>query len=92
MCTQKELYKSNEKHSHLVRRKRGAYRLTRSQIDRATDSLRILANRNDISIADMSKKMNDHNCYPLFYKVVREQPELSAVQIANKMQKNFEQQ
>lgn len=61
--------------------------LSSSQIDLATDCLRVLANRQDISIGEMSHQLRSRNLYPRFYSLLHRTPRLSKMQLVNQMQR-----
>lgn len=76
----------------MPREKRGALQkssrsLSSSQIDLATDCLRVLANRLEISIGEMSHLLRVRNLYPLFYSLLRRSPRISKMQLVNQMQR-----
>lgn len=69
------------------RLEKSSRRLSSSQIDLATDCLRVLANRRDISIGEMSHLIRGRNLYPRFYSLLRRSPRLSKMQFVNEMQR-----
>lgn len=76
----------------MPREKRGALQkssrsLSSSQIDLATDCLRVLVNRLEISIGEMSHLLRVRNLYPLFYSLLRRSPRISKMQLVNQMQR-----
>lgn len=86
MCTRQKLY------AQMPREKRGVLKtstrsLSSGQIELATDCLRVLANRHDISIGEMSHIIRRRNLYPRFYTLLRRSPRLSKMQFVNEMQK-----
>lgn len=86
MCTKQKLYEQmpSEKRGELQKSNR---RLTSSQIDLATDCLRVLANRWDMSIGEMSHMIRHKNLYPRFYSLLHRSPRLSKMQFVNEMQR-----
>lgn len=86
MCTKQKLYEQmpSEKRGRLEKCNRS---LSSSQIELATDCLRVLANRRDISIGEMSHVIRSMNLYPRFYTLLRRSPRLSKMQFVNEMQK-----
>lgn len=88
MCTRQKLYE------HMPREKRGLletsrHSLSSGQIELATDCLRVLANRHDISIGEMSHLIRSRNLYPRFYTLLRRSPRISKMQFVNEMQKSL---
>ena len=86
MCTKQKLYEQ------LPLEERGLLEtssrtLSSGQIDLATDCLRVLANRHDISIGEMSHVIRSKNLYPRFYSLLRRSPRISKMQFVNEMQK-----
>jgi len=61
--------------------------MTLQQVMRTTDCLRLLGNRMEMPIISVSRLIDGKNLYPALYKMVFAQPELSKVQLANRMQK-----
>ena len=86
MCTKQKLYEQMpiDRRGTLERSKRP---LSSGQIELATDCLRVLANRRDISIGEMSHVIRNKNLYPRFYSLLRRSPRLSKMQFVNEMQK-----
>ena len=86
MCTKQKLYEQMpaEKRGGLEKSSR---LLSSNQIELATDCLRVLANRRDISIGEMSHVIRSRNLYPRFYSLLRRSPRLSKMQFVNEMQK-----
>ncbi len=88
MCTRQKLYE------HMPREKRGLletshHSLSSRQIELATDCLRVLANRHDISIGEMSHLIRSRNLYPRFYTLLRRSPRISKMHFVNEMQKSL---
>lgn len=78
----------------MPRDKRGtletSYRsLSLGQVELATDCLRVLANRHDISIGEMSHIIRGKQLYPRFYSLLRRTPRISKMQLVNEMQKSL---
>ena len=61
--------------------------MTFEQVTRTTDCLRLLGNRMEMPIVSVSRLLGEKNLYPRLYNMVLGQPELSKVQLANRMQK-----
>ena len=68
---------------------RSSKTLSTTQIELATDCLRVLANRRDISIGEMSREIRGKKLYPRFYSLLRRSPRLSKMQMVNEMQKSL---
>ena len=68
------------------KRRRGK-KVTYQQVAFMTDCLRLLANRLQKSIADTSALMQQKMLYPVFYKLLKQEPALSKVQIVNRIHK-----
>ena len=61
--------------------------LSFKQVQLATDCLRVLANRRDVSIGEMSHEIRNKNLYPRFYSYLRRSPGMSKMQLVNAVQK-----
>ena len=88
MCTNKKLYEQMP-HDGLVIGERNSRPLSSAQIELATDCLRVLANRHDISIGEMSHVIRGKKLYPRFYSLLRRSPRMSKMQLVNEMQKSL---
>ena len=89
MCTNKTLYQPSEEPMRVTegRGKRRRRKMSFEQVMRTTDCLRLLGNRLEMSIISVSRLLEAKNLYPKLYSLVIGQPELSKVQLANRMQK-----
>ena len=88
MCTNKKLYEQMTLGNLEVANK-DSRSLSSAQIELATDCLRVLANRHDISIGEMSHVIRGKKLYPRFYSLLRRSPRLSKMQQVNEMQKSL---
>ena len=57
------------------------------QIAFMTDCLRLLGNRLDMPIVKVSELLSDKSLYGYFYEMVLSKPELSKIQVVNRLQK-----
>ena len=82
MCTNKTLYQPSEEPMRVTegRGKRRRRKMSFEQVMRTTDCL-------EMSIISVSRLLDAKNLYPKLYSLVIGQPELSKVQLANRMQK-----
>ena len=88
MCTKQKLYEKMTQ-GNLEVMNRSSRPLSSAQIELATDCLRVLANRHDISIGEMSHVIRGKKLYPRFYSLLRRSPRLSKMQLVNEMQKSL---
>ena len=86
MCTKQKLYEQMPAVNKLVV-ETSLRPLSHSQVQLATDCLRVLANRRDVSIGEMSHMIRGKNLYPRFYSYLRKSPGISKMQLVNEMQK-----
>lgn len=88
MCTKQKLYEQmpTERRGALEKSSRT---LSFGQIELATDCLRVLANRRDISIGEMSHVIRRKNLYPRFYRLLHRSPRISKMQFVNEMQREL---
>ena len=86
MCTKQKLYE-NLTIERSVELEKSPRVLSSSQIELATDCLRVLANRRNISIGEMSHLIRARNLYSRFYNLLRHSPRMSKMQLVNVMQK-----
>lgn len=68
-------------------RRKSRHRLSYQQVAFMTDCLRMLGNRLDMPIVQVSELLSSKSIYRYFYELVLGQPELSKVQVANRLQK-----
>jgi len=88
MCTNKTLYQPlDDNHITPNRTARRRRKMSFQQVVKTTDCLRLLGNRMEMPIIGVSRMIEEKNLYPKFYNMVIGQPELSKVQLANRMQK-----
>ena len=86
MCTKKKLYQQMP----TVKRipvEMSLRPLSPKQVQLATDCLRVLANRRDISIGEMSHEIRSKDLYPRFYSYLHRSPRISKMHFINEMQK-----
>ena len=88
MCTRQKLYEQIPQ-ERLGTPEKSSRPLSFGQIELATDCLRVLANRRDISIGEMSHIIRGKNLYPRFYSLLRRSPRISKMQFVNEMQKSL---
>lgn len=85
MCNEKKLYQPNEEiFSPLVKMGRGG-KMTFKQIYTTTNSIRLLANRMNMPMTDMVTLLQKKELLKKLYKLVKERPTLTHIQIANKL-------
>ena len=87
MCTNKTLYQPGDSPLKVSRSRKRKRALSFQQISFMTDCLRMLANRLGMPIVLVSEMLNSKSVYRYFYQLVTEQPELSKVQVTNRLQK-----
>ena len=88
MCTRQKLYEQMPR-ERLGTPQKSSRTLSIGQIELATDCLRVLANRRDISIGEMSHLIRGKKLYPRFYSLLRRSPRISKMQLVNEMQKSL---
>lgn len=88
MCTNEKLYMQMPQDGRKLVRRRSKM-MTPSQIRMATDCLRVLANRRDVSIGEMSQVIRSKKLYPMFYSLLDENMGLSKMKVVNQMQKSL---
>ena len=88
MCTNKKLYEKMTLGNLEVTNK-SSRPLSSAQVELATDCLRVLANRYNVSIGEMSHVIRGKKLYPRFYSLLRRSPRLSKMQLVNEMQKSL---
>lgn len=88
MCTNEKLYMHMPQDGKSLVRRRSKM-MTSSQIRMATDCLRVLANRRDVSIGEMSQVIRSKKLYPIFYSLLDENKGLSKMKVVNQMQKSL---
>ena len=88
MCTNEKLYMHMPQDGKSLVRRRSKM-MTPSQIRLATDCLRVLANRRDVSIGEMSQMIRSKKLYPTFYSLLDENMGLSKMKVVNQMQKSL---
>lgn len=86
MCTKQKLYGQLPVVNRMPAEK-SLRPLSAKQVQLATDCLRVLANRRDVSIGEMSHEIRSKNLYPRFYSYLRRSPRISKMQFVNEMQK-----
>lgn len=91
MCTNKFLYSPGNAEVKLRKRSVKAEKMNFQQIAFMTDCLRLLGNRMDLPIVEVSLLLSNNSLYPQFYKMVKSEPELSRVQVVNRLQKMISQ-
>lgn len=87
MCSNKVLYQPGETEVITTNKRRTRRRLNFQQVSFMTQCLRMLGNRLDMPIVKVSELLNRKSIYRYFYEMVIEQPELSKVQVTNRLQK-----
>ena len=87
MCTNKRLYSPGNLEFKLGKRAKKTEKMSFQQIAFMTDCLRLLGNRLDMPIVEVSALLSAKSVYPLFYNMVKKQPELSRIQVTNRLQK-----
>ena len=87
MCTNKRLYQPGNAEIKVKKRSRRAAKMSLKEIVFMTDCLRMLGNRLDMPIVEVSDMLNSKGVYPQFHKMIEMQPELSKVQVTNRLQK-----
>jgi len=86
MCTKKKLYEQMPAVNRIPA-EMSLRPLSTKQVQLATDCLRVLANRRDVSIGEMSHMIRGKNLYPRFYSCLHRSPRISKMQFVNEMQK-----
>ena len=87
MCTNKTLYQPGTAPVTVSRDRRRSGRLSLQQVSFMTDCLRMLGNRLDMPIVQVSELLSSKSIYVYFVQMVTGQPELSKVQVTNRLQK-----
>lgn len=87
MCTNKTLYQPGSATVKTEGRRKSRRKLSYQQVAFMTDCLRMLGNRLDMPIVQVSELLSSKSIYRYFYELVLGQPELSKVQVANRLQK-----
>lgn len=88
MCSNKILYQPGDTDVIITKqRSNSKEKLSFQQIAFMTDCLRLLGNRLDMPIFVVSQLLTSKAAYHDFYKMVTTQPELSKVQVTNRLQK-----
>ena len=87
MCTNKTLYQPGTSPMVVTRGRKRAGRLNFQQVSFMTDCLRMLANRLEMPIVQVSELLSSKSIYVYFMQMVTKQPELSKVQVTNRLQK-----
>ena len=88
MCSNEILYMPSPEQPFPEKSKR-VERVTFRQLYFVTECLRLLANRLDMPISQASRALEQKGLMPKLFNMVRKQPELSKVQVANRMTKMF---
>lgn len=89
MCTEKILYQPNEGiFSPLVKMDRGG-KMSFKQINTTTNSIRLLANRMNMPMTDMVNLLQKKELLKKLYRLVKETPTLTYIQIANKLYRDL---
>lgn len=86
MCSKQKLYEALPQ-ERVGATEKSSRRLTSAQIEMATDCLRVLANRQDVSIGEMSHLLRQKRLYSRFYSMLRRSPRMSKMQLVNQIQK-----
>jgi hypothetical protein len=87
MCTNKTLYQPGNANVSFQRGRRKGGRLSFQQVSFMTDCLHMLANRLEMPIVEVSELLSRKSVYVYFLQMVTGQPELSKVQVTNRLQK-----
>lgn len=87
MCSNKILYQPGNSDVVITKQRRNKEKLSFQQIAFMTDCLRLLGNRLDMPIFVVSQLLTSKAAYHDFYKMVTTQPDLSKVQVTNRLQK-----
>ena len=87
MCTNKTLYQPGNARVSVTRGHKRHRALSFQQISFMTECLRMLANRLELPIVQVSELLSSKSVYAYFYQMVTGQPELSKVQVTNRLQK-----
>lgn len=87
MCTNKTLYQPGTAPVTVSSDRRRSGRLSLQQVSFMTDCLRMLGNRLDMPIVQVSELLSSKSIYVYFVQMVTGQPELSKVQVTNRLQK-----
>jgi len=85
--TNKTLYQPGTSPIVVTRGRKRAGRLNFQQVSFMTDCLRMLANRLEMPIVQVSELLSSKSIYVYFMQMVTKQPELSKVQVTNRLQK-----
>lgn len=87
MCSNKILYQPGDSDVAITKQRRKKEMLSFQQIAFMTDCLRMLGNRLDMPIFAVSQVLTSKAAYCDFYRMVTTQPELSKVQVTNRLHK-----
>lgn len=87
MCTNKTLYQPGTSSVSVSKGRRRGGRLNFQQVSFMTDCLHMLANRLEMPIVEVSELLSSKSIYVYFVQMVTSQPELSKVQVTNRLQK-----
>lgn len=85
MCTEKILYRPNEGFFSPLEKRNREEKMTFKQITTTTNSIRLLANRMNMPMTDMVNLLQKKELLKKLYKLVKETPILTHIQIANKL-------
>jgi len=87
MCTNRILYQPGNVELNLKKSSRKGTKMSLKEIVFMTDCLRMLGNRLNMPIVEVSSLLSRKGVYPQFHEMIESQPELSKVQVTNRLQK-----
>lgn len=90
MCTKKILYQPSDIPFSPIQARKENIRFDFAEIGLITDSIRLLASKQNRSIAETLDDLKKKNLFPQLYKYVKENPRLSHIKVANRIYKQME--